>query len=312
MKDRTVAWVEQRIAEHRPPQEIGHGQVGRALQHLAEACAALEGRPGNLFGLTATDTSAVTADRERLFELALGALVDWQERLHGQLGAEGDQAFETVTRRHGFRFHQPVRGLDLSPGDAALLDRFFHALGQTERLTERWLELGYIDPLDEDVIEGEDEDDFEKYAVEVSLGPPDRAALEDTASEYEETVARPFPPLLHALWSRADGVAVEKTLEPAGPPVVTDALGEPELWPARRATFFDTDERLFVFGDIADSGHVALRFRGEEEHPDVVWLSDGESTPIAPSLGAYLEAWADAAFCIRGVLRRVGVRGWCG
>jgi hypothetical protein len=106
--------------------------------------------------------------------------------------------------------------------------------------------------------------------------------------------------------------AVEKTTEPVGPPVVTGALGEPELWPARRATFFDTDERLFVFGDIADSGHVALRFRGEEEHPDVVWLSDGESTPIAPSLGAYLGAWADAAFCIRGVLRRAGVRGWCG
>jgi hypothetical protein len=205
---------------------------------------------------------------------------------------------------------------ELSPDDAALLDRFFHALGQTERLAERWHELGYIDPEDEEVIasEREDEDDLVvKYAVEVRFGPPDRAALEEAASTYEETVARPFPPLLHALWSRADGMAVDKTIEPAGPPVVTDALGEPQLWPAREATFFDTDERLFAFGEIPDSGHVALRFRGEEEqHPDVVWLSDGESTPIAPNLGAYLEAWADAAFRIQGVLRRARVHGWGG
>src|SRR5580704_4549909 len=68
---------------------------------------------------------------------------------------------------------------ELSPDDAALLDRFFHALGQTERLAERWHELGYIDPEDEEVIasEREDEDDLVvKYAVEVRFGPPDRAA----------------------------------------------------------------------------------------------------------------------------------------
>jgi hypothetical protein len=231
----------------------------------------------------------------------LDALFAWRDRLSAELGDEGRKAFTTITRRYGLRLQQPIRDVVLSPEEAGVLGRFVEALGQRRHLADAWR-------ADDD---GLDDDDF----VAVAIGKPDRAALERVAGDYEEQLEGGFPPLLHALWSKANGVSVYTTREPPGEVLASvDSLDEPGLWPAETygEHFLDTDDdRLFAIGEIPDSGYVALRPRPEAQ-PDVVWLADGRTTVIAPSLAAYLEAWAGAAFRIQAVLRRARVPGWGG
>ncbi|MDI3288790.1 hypothetical protein [Polyangium sp. 15x6] len=75
-----VAWVEQRIAEHRPGAQLEQG-LGARVQALAEALAAITNGPGSVFGMHAS--AAVIAARDRLEPLLRDALAAWDQRING-------------------------------------------------------------------------------------------------------------------------------------------------------------------------------------------------------------------------------------
>lgn len=159
-------------------------------------------------------------------------------------------------------------------------------------------------------------------------GRPDPAALDGIALEHQERLGVPLDPQLRALWGRFDGVAVAEVWDGA-PQSVEGAIawadvieiGEPVLWKARRQwdPFLLLDVKvpgggsLFTFGEIADSGWIALAV-GDADPAPVMW-QDAEShlAPphrIATDLATFLDAFVDAGLLLPLALRRAGAPGW--
>jgi hypothetical protein len=191
----------------------------------------------------------------------------------------------------------------LLPDESHLLERITSGLRDTERLTREWREA--------DELMGPDE------VVHVEIGRPDPQGLDTLSDHYTLTTGAPFPALLHALWSRMNGVAIYTTADATGVDhhVVCDRLSEPVLWPVNSYGdhWWETDEacHLFVVGELADCGHIALRVGGGEPAPEVVWMARGNAPfTLATSFARFLEEWMSSAFRIQSLLRRARVPGW--
>lgn len=294
--DDTVACVEARIVEHRPGTEVGRG-FGAHVQALAEARAALRDGAGSVFGLGVTD--ALLTARDRLEPLLGDALDAWETRLRELFGDEGAAAFETILGRFRLGPKPPARRIETAY-ERAFVARVEAQLAETDALTGTWRDAGrLIEPGDRVAIES---------------GEPDPEGLDALADAYVQTTGAPFPPLLYALWSTLNGLAVFATDGASERSVVAPSdLSEPSLWPVDcwgDHWSFD-DPRLFVIGELPDSGHLALCVADGDPDPEVVWIARRERPrPIAPSFSAFLELWSDAAFCVPLLLTRSGVPGW--
>lgn len=294
-----VAWVEQRIAEHRPGAQLERG-LGARVQALAEALSAITNGSGGVFGMHGS--APVIAARDRLEPLLRDALAAWDQRLAAEHGAEGTEAFRTIVGRFGLRLWDRAPGLEPTPDDLALVARIAAQLEELDALTAVWREADRVVEVDDVVC--------------VEIGEPDAEELDTLADEYTRSTGAPFPALLHALWSKFNGVSVYSTDGDSTRTVVPPGeLSEPVLWPVnvwgRHWWDVDPDAHLFIIGGLPDNGQLALRVVDASPDPEVVWIGRYEHPRlIAPNLAAFLEAWAGAAFCLPLVLRRARVPGW--
>ncbi|MDI3288791.1 SMI1/KNR4 family protein [Polyangium sp. 15x6] len=204
--------------------------------------------------------------------------------------------------RFGLRLWDRAPGPEPTSKELALVARIAAQLEELDALTAAWREA-------DRVVELED-------VVCVEIGAPDAEGLDTLADDYTRKTGAPFPALLHALWSKLNGVAVFSTDGHSTVSVVPPReLSEPALWPVNvwgeHWWEVDPHAHLFVIGGLPDSGSIALRVVDASPDPEVVWIGRNEDPRlIARSLAAYLEAWAGAAFCLPLVLRRARVPGW--
>ncbi|APR76774.1 Hypothetical protein A7982_02121 [Minicystis rosea] len=296
-----MAWVEQRIAEHRPGEQLERG-LGAQVQALAEALSGITNGSGDMFGMHGS--AAVITARDRLEPLLRDALSAWDQRLAAEHGAEGTEAFRTIVSRFGLRLWDRAPGLEPTADDLALVARIAAQLEDLDTLTAVWREA-------DRVVEPDD-------VVCVEIGEPDAEGLDTLADAYTRSTGAPFPALLHALWSKLNGVSMCSTDGDSEKTVVPPReLSEPTLWPVnvwdQHWWDVDPDAHLFVIGGLPDSGRLALRVVDASPDPEVVWIGRHEQPRLlAPNLAAFLDAWAGAAFCLPLALRRGRVPGWGG
>lgn len=158
-------------------------------------------------------------------------------------------------------------------------------------------------------------------------GRPSPDAIALVAREHEEVYGVPLDPSLRRFWNRFDGIAVGERFPgaPTGAPgeiawADLAAIGEPVLWPVDRhgrhfevADIHAGDRRLFAFGELADSGWLALAV-GTSGPPLVVW-QDIEANLVPPhvianDLAKFLGKFVDADLRLQRLLRTMKTPGW--
>jgi hypothetical protein len=297
---KAVDWFESRIDENRALGHLQPSRVRTCVQALAEALASLEAGGGAAFGMHVD--GGVVAEHARLAPLLRDALEGWERKLVAEFGEKGTATFRTIVGRFGDRLWERGELRGLSQEEGRILQRVTSELPDIGRLTREWRK-------DDELMEPDE-------VVHVEIGRPDPRGLDTLADKYTQKTEAPFPPLLHALWSRMNGIAIYASSDTVvNHYVMCEHLSEPILWPVNSYGEHwweaDTDGHLFVIGALADSGHIALRVVDADHEPEVVWLGRGAAPfPLAPSFAAFLDDWASAAFRIQSLLRRARVPGW--
>ncbi len=298
---RKSEWIRAQISAASPSTDGPLVDIGVNVSALAGAVVALENGGASIFGMT-VGAENIEGQAE-LAALARQALTTWQTRLIADFGDEGKQTFETIAVRHGVRLTQPPAP-EFGEREQAIADRVLANLRDVDALTTAWkavpLALG---------------DDDELVCVEI--GEPAPEQLTEIAAEFVEHTEHQLPKTLVAFWSVCNGVVVASypTDAPRFQTIGARDLTEPSIWPVNdygdHWQLWDSyDDQLFVFGEIADSGVVALRITDAAD-PEVVWIGRREQpVPIAASFEQFLTAWSSAAFRLQGVLTKNGVPGW--
>lgn len=305
------AWVRQKLVELAPSDSLQPGEAGQRLASIAQSLGSIQGwsRP-MVFGM-----QCAPADEERVKALAphfRNSLAAWRRHLSETHGEDGEAFFEDVLRRCGASLHAADMGssevvIPKLP-NSDVLARLELLLLEPARLDAPWREAGYI----------EDEDG---EAVCTWVGRPKPARLTAYAESYEAEFGRTLPSTLTGLLLRFDGVAVGpgegssrfERVEPG-------ELAEPQIWSTRCGDPFAIDPlvfggtRMFIVGELADSGFVCLGASDSSAEQEVFWVpsdfSDQPPTRLAPSFAAFIEDWCAAELLLPELLRRRCVPGW--
>jgi len=305
------AWVRQKLVELAPSDSLQPGETGQRLASLAQSLGSIQGwsRP-MVFGLL-----CAPGDEERVKALAphfRSSLAGWRRHLSETHGEDGEAFFEDVLRRYGASLHAADVGSSEvvipKPPNSDVLRRLDQLLLQPARLDVPWRDAGYI----------EDEDD---ETVCTWVGRPEPARITAYAESYEAEFGRTLPPTLTGLLLRHDGVAVGPGDERARfARVEPGELAQPQVWSTCCGDPFAIDSlvlrgtRMFIVGELADSGFVCLGASDSSEEQEVFWVpSDFSGQPptrLAPSFAAFIEDWCEVGLLLPEVLRRRCVPGW--
>lgn len=299
-----LSWLEQKVRLASPGPELVAGDVGRQVNDLARAHAAIERGVETAFGLHLEP--AQRQEAQPLLGMIRGTLEAWSARLERDMGGQGVTFVETIAGRHGISIARKEPATEARVDLVALIEE---TVSQPEALARSWKDRGPAPG----------------NRIAVWTGAPEPEALEATTEMFSERFGVPFPPPLRALLTRFNGLAVgeRETSGPGRETVRPAQLVEPILWPAGPAhdhllladIDLAKDQAFYVIGELADSGLLALGIAdGSAALTGVHWI-DGElggAPPVllAPTIEEFVQRWCAAGLCLPVVLAQAEVPGW--
>ncbi len=307
-------WLELQLCNHGPADGLEGGEYGRRVQAIAQAVSALRGNESTIFGMMFSGKAREEA--AYLEEPFTKGLRDWRSFMEERLGNEGrtfveDFAFHHDIQLDELKTSETIERHSLDRETKDILSSFLDLASEPKRLTEAWRKYDQL-------LEATD-------TVMVWAGLPSEKELSRMAEVYEDRFDAKYPSELGFVLSHLNGIAIHSS-EPVDregtlPTMIpASELGEPNLWSSTygdqlmfEGLDLDPSFTFYVFGEIADSGYIALGI-DQNNAPEVFWL-DRELSAIKPhavakSLTDFFALWTESGLNLPQVLKTSHTPGW--